>query len=135
MLLNDRTVSYKTILTALVLCLTSFGIFAQSRTSDNAVKVSYKQYDSQRKQFFVQSADGKLFETGFYRANKPDLTWIQYNEAGEKQVLAQFQNGLKQGIWYIWDEEGFLKYEIHYVNNNIYRALELDHTGGLVANR
>lgn len=129
------TVNAKTTILLFAFCLITLGINAQSFSKENNVRVTCKKFDSNHRQFFVHTDDGDLIETGFYHANNPNLTWIQYGKDGNKLMLAQFQNGVKQGTWYIWDESGYLKYEISYLNNKIQSARELDRTGALVARR
>lgn len=113
----------------------SFTLQAQESRADDALSLSVKKHGKKLEQFFLHTPAGELLETGFHRARKADLTWIQYNQQGEKRALAQYKKGVKQGTWLIWDAEGYLKYEIHYVNNKIARAVERDRTGALVASR
>ena len=90
---------------------------------ENGQEAVVKKYD----------AKGNLSETGYYSNGLKHRTWSSYN-SNEKQVaLASFNHGAKDGKWLIWDNQGYIRYEIHYKNNRINSAYELDRDGLLVA--
>lgn len=60
--------------------------------------------------------DGVLLEKGILKKGKRDGVWQSFNPNGNLAVEASFNNGLKDGVWVIYDG-GVVKYLLHYQNN------------------
>jgi len=56
-----------------------------------------------------------------------------YDGAGNKQAIGQYENGVKVGKWFFWDEEG-LK-EVDYRNNQIAQVVKWNNGEPVVLNK
>lgn len=63
-------------------------------------------------EIFFQS--GKKKELRSYDEGLKDGTWIKWNEDGIKIAEANYRIDLKHGEWKIWDDNGVLRYEMYY---------------------
>lgn len=45
--------------------------------------------------------NGKIKETGFFRSTKLQGKWIKYNNKGEITTIANYENGKKEGKWFV----------------------------------
>lgn len=62
--------------------------------------------------------NGEVSQTGTYTMDgKLQGQWVSYNEEGKKTVLANYENGKKEGKWIYWFD-GTIK-EVDYDNNKI----------------
>ena len=61
--------------------------------------------------------NGTIQQQGFYQAGKLHGEWISYDIQGEKLALAQYNEGVKTGKWFLWNN-GVLT-EVDYKNNAI----------------
>ncbi len=62
--------------------------------------------------------NGEVSQTGNYTLDgKLQGQWISYNKEGEKTVLANYENGKKEGKWIYWID-GTIK-EVDYDSNKI----------------
>ncbi len=66
--------------------------------------------------------NGQIQQQGFYKNGKLHGEWVSYNAQGEKLAMAQYQNGMKTGKWFIWNE-GVLT-EVDYNANEIASVTE-----------
>ena len=67
--------------------------------------------------------DGSIKEEGFYKDKKLHGEWNKFNHEGDKIVKAQYDNGVKTGIW-MFLENGILT-EVKYSDNkiaNVYKS-------------
>jgi antitoxin component YwqK of YwqJK toxin-antitoxin module len=56
----------------------------------------------------------KVLETGYYQNNKMVGTWTLFYPNGKKRVVAKFKNGIKQGLWLVYDDKGRILTEVFY---------------------
>jgi len=85
----------KNLMIAIVL-LFSVTAFSQEQ------KIDYKKIDNEIVQATYYFADNSTVverEGFFNKDGKLQGTWISYNEAGEKTVIANYDNGVKDGEW------------------------------------
>jgi len=96
----------KKILMTLMLFL-GFNLFSQ-----NAI---YTDYDGNKIiEYTLQDEYGKVLETGFYFNNKMHGTWTSFFPSGKKQAVVKFRNGIKNGKWFYYDEDGRVLMSITY---------------------
>ncbi len=62
--------------------------------------------------------NGKVSQEGFYKDGKVHGKWISYDQAGNKKAIGEYNNGIKTGKWFFW-------------NNNI--LSEVDYSDSRVA--
>src|SRR5690554_2833102 len=66
--------------------------------------------------------NGEISQKGFYNLDgKPHGKWTAYNVLGDLTSVAEYNEGQKTGIWYIYNED-FLK-EITYSDNKIVQVV------------
>lgn len=116
-----------------------FIISAYSQTSEyytysnNGEKANcYVYRNGEIKVDFFNEQD-RLYETGFFKGSLKHRSWLGYDTKGHIAALANYKDGEKDGKWLIWDKDGNIRYEIHYRNNKITSAYELDENGLTVA--
>ncbi len=61
-------------------------------------------------------ANGKVMETGNYKAGLKAGLWIRFNESGNKTAIANYLDGKKNGTWIVWDDKGVKRFEMTYQN-------------------
>src|SRR5690606_4294936 len=72
--------------------------------------------------------DGSIKQEGTYKNGKLHGQWISYGQDGEKNALAQYEEGNKTGKWFFWND-GLLT-EVDYKKSRItevhkYKSIEL----------
>jgi len=61
--------------------------------------------------------NGKVKEVlCFNESNRLDGTCVAYSPAGTQIGIASYRDGVKDGVWKIWRENGILAYEMYYEN-------------------
>ena len=110
----------KKIFSALIIALlaTSFA-FAQEKEptfekQDDLVKATY------------YHDNGMIKEVGYFKDEKLHDQWIRYDNTGKISVVANYDNGLKEGKWYIVGEE--TTKEITYKANKLIKVEEVQGT-------
>lgn len=61
--------------------------------------------------------NGNVKVQGFFKNKKLTGVWTAFDNDGKKTKIANYENGVKTGKWFIWDKDS-LK-EINYDNNVI----------------
>ena len=59
--------------------------------------------------------NGMIKEVGYFKNDKLHDQWISYDEFGKITVVANYNNGIKEGKWYIVGEDSVK--EVTYVEN------------------
>lgn len=49
--------------------------------------------------------NGMIKEVGFFKDDKLHDKWVSYNQEGKIKVVALYQNGIKEGKWYLVGED------------------------------
>ena len=110
----------KKIIAALILVLTATGVaFAQENEpyfekQDDLVKATY------------YHDNGMIREVGYFKDEKLHDQWIRYDKSGKISVVANYDNGIKEGKWYIVGEE--TTKEITYKKNKLIKVEEVQGT-------
>jgi len=67
--------------------------------------------------------NGMVKEVGFFKEDKLHDKWISYSEEGKIKVVAMYNNGLKDGKWYLVGEETVK--EVTYKSNKVVKVEEV----------
>ena len=70
--------------------------------------------------------NGVVKEIGYFKDDKLHDQWIRYDISGKISVVANYNNGLKEGKWYIVGEE--TTKEITYKKNKLIKVEEVEGT-------
>jgi antitoxin component YwqK of YwqJK toxin-antitoxin module len=79
--------------------------------------------------------NGQISQTGWLKHNRPHGAWASFDEKGHIIAQAQYERGVKIGIWRFWDTTGNLFCEILYSNGTLISAKQYDNVGSVVATR
>ena len=100
-------------------------------SAQNTVKTNYE--DGTLKSEFVNCSNdlvavtnyyksGEVKETGYFKDGVPEGKWITYSEDGSKTAELSYSNGKRHGEFRAWDEFANAYIEIHYANGEIITA-------------
>ena len=81
-----------------------------------------KQNDLVKATYYYEN--GTIKEVGFFKDDKLHKQWISYNKEGKIKVVAIYDNGVKNGKWYIVGEDHVK--EVTYKSNKIIKVEEVD---------
>ncbi|MGA9271006.1 MAG: nicotinic acid mononucleotide adenyltransferase [Lutimonas sp.] len=110
----------KNIIVALILVLTATSFaFAQ-----NNEPVFEKQDDLVKATYYHDN--GMIKEVGYFKDEKLHDQWIRYDNSGKISVVANYDNGIKEGKWYIVGEQ--TTKEITYRENKLIKVEEVEGT-------
>lgn len=88
----------KKIFATLIVCLVAVSFsYAQEKAP-----TFEKQDDLVKATYFHDN--GMIKEVGFFKDNKLHDKWVHYDLAGKITVVANYDNGVKEGTWYIVGE-------------------------------
>lgn len=62
-------------------------------------------------------ADGKVSQEGFYKDGKVHGQWIAYDEKGNKTAIGEYNNGVKTGKWFFWNDNNLS--EVDYSDSRV----------------
>ena len=65
-------------------------------------------------EYVLRNDDGIVLETGFYYNKQKVKTWTSYYPDGKKQYVARFKNGVRHGLWAMYDQSGKVVFEVIY---------------------
>ena len=68
--------------------------------------------------------NGMVKEVGYFKDDKLHDQWVRYDVSGKITVVANYQNGIKEGKWYIVGEDSTK--EITYHENKLIKVEEVD---------
>lgn len=68
--------------------------------------------------------NGMIKEVGYFKDDKLHDQWVRYDVAGKVTVVANYDNGIKEGKWYIVGED--TTKEITYKENKLVKVEEVD---------
>jgi antitoxin component YwqK of YwqJK toxin-antitoxin module len=114
----------KTFIYTLIL-LVGFTAFSQEQ------KVEYKKVDNNLVKATYYFADNNtvIEREGFFNADeKLHGTWISYDLQGNKKIIANYNNGIKEGIWTYFKEDkiNVVTYKNNKITNVEEKALVLN---------
>jgi len=73
----------------------------------------------------IYYGNGNIMQHGFLTPDKKlHAQWESYDEKGNKQCVANYDNGIKTGIWYYWNNNK--RTRVTYDNNDILTVEKLD---------
>lgn len=49
--------------------------------------------------------NGKVSQEGFYKNGKVHGEWISYSENGKRTAVANYNEGVKTGTWFFWNDK------------------------------
>lgn len=61
--------------------------------------------------------NGKVEQVGFFKDGKLEGKWISYDADGNKRAMAEYENGVKIGKWFYWNNA--LLMEVDYADNKV----------------
>jgi len=70
--------------------------------------------------------NGTVKEVGYFKDNKLHHQWIHYDTSGKITIVANYDNGLKEGKWYIVGDNSTK--EITYKKNKLVKVEEVQGT-------
>ena len=77
--------------------------------------------------------DGSIKQEGTYKNRKLHGEWISYGQDGEKNAIAQYEEGNKTGKWFFWNDD--ILNEVDYKMNKIVEVRKYKSTEALVHSR
>ena len=110
----------KKIVAALILILTATG-FAYAQE----IEPTFEKQDDLVKATYYHD-NGMIKEVGYFKDQKLHDQWIRYDNSGKVSVVANYDNGIKEGKWYIVGEESTK--EITYKANKLIKVEEVQGT-------
>ncbi len=88
----------KKIIATLLVCLVAISFsYAQDK------EPSFEKQDDLVKATYYHE-NGMIKEVGFFKDNKLHDKWVHYDLTGKITVVANYENGVKEGTWYIVGE-------------------------------
>ena len=99
-----------------VLLILVFG-FVTVQAQEKVKKNTYIQ-NGDRIEAVLYFDNGEVSQTGFYtKEGKLTGKWVSYNLEGEKTATANYDNGIKVGTWFFWNNDTLT--EVDYENSRI----------------
>lgn len=97
-------------------------IFMVNMSFSQAVEPTFEKQDDLVKATYYYDT-GSIKEVGFFKDNKLHSQWISYNKEGEIKTVAVYNEGKKDGKWYLVGEETVK--EVTYKSNKIVKVEEV----------
>ncbi|MFC5048060.1 toxin-antitoxin system YwqK family antitoxin [Aquimarina hainanensis] len=114
----------KRIITSITL-LCSVALFAQE------TKPTFEKQGDLIKGTFYHD-NGQVRQEGFYKNKKLHGKWVSYDATGKKISMGQYNNGIKTGKWFFWNEDKLS--EVNYTDNKIASATTWSDKNNVVVN-
>jgi antitoxin component YwqK of YwqJK toxin-antitoxin module len=90
----------------------------------------------QLKQKVVNYPDNKIQQIGYFNnQNKKDSCWTSYFEDGSVSSKAYYFNGIKNGIWFVYNKKGNKLFELHYFDGTLILGKNWNENGDLIEER
>ena len=90
----------------------------------------------QLKQKVVNYPDNKIQQIGYFNnQNKKDSCWTSYFEDGSVSSKAYYFNGIKNGIWFVYNKKGNKLFELHYFDGSLILGKNWNENGDLIEER
>lgn len=92
--------------------------------------------NAQKTEVTITDTNGKVIEKGYYNEqNQRDSIWCGYDDNGKVVLESEYKNGIKTGIWRMYNEKGRLIFKILYVDGKMRRGRQWDDKGHLIDSR
>jgi antitoxin component YwqK of YwqJK toxin-antitoxin module len=80
-----------------------------------------------------KDATGKVVEEGYYTNDGKRVSlWVRYNENGSVIATASFNDGVKNGVWETFSDNGLKLFELVYLNGKMVSGKRWDENGVLI---
>ncbi|WP_378179264.1 toxin-antitoxin system YwqK family antitoxin [Aquimarina sp. SS2-1] len=113
------------------LILTLAILFSGVMMAQNAKPTFEKQGDIIKGTYFYEN--GEIRQQGFYnKEGKLHGEWKSFDRTGKKIALGQYQNGIKTGKWFFWENEKLS--EVNYSKNTIASVTTWSNKSDVVVN-
>ncbi len=89
---------------------------------DGTLKSEYISCDNELVAVTNYYKSGSVKETGYFKDGVPEGKWVTYAEDGSKTAELSYTNGKRHGEFRVWDEFANAYVEIHYANGEIITA-------------
>jgi len=83
------------------------------------IKPKFEEQDGLTKATYFYD-NGSIKEVGFFKNEKLHNKWISYNKEGEITTIANYNNGKKDGKWYILSKDSIK--EVTYKSNKLIKV-------------
>lgn len=113
----------------LKLTIAAIAITLATAVNAQEVKPKFEQKDELIKGTFYYE-DGNIRQEGTYKNGKLHGEWISYKQNGEKNAIAQYEEGNKTGKWFFWSDD--ILTEVDYSANRIAEVKNYKNTNTLV---
>ncbi len=110
----------KKIIAAVILMLT-----VTSLAYSQEIEPTFEKQDDLVKATYYHD-NGSIREVGYFKDEKLHDQWIRYDKTGKISVVANYDNGMKNGKWYIVGED--TTKEITYKDNKLIKVEEIEGT-------
>jgi len=114
----------------IVMLLAGSTVFAQENNN-----ILVNQLDDNMYEVSILHDNGAILEKGVLLDGKCEGTWTRYTETGMIAAIANYSNGMKDGVWQIYSADGALSYEMVYEKNERLIAKTFDGGGETVSYR
>lgn len=96
---------------------------------------SYTGKDGDNYSFVKYYTNGKKSSSGQYKNGLPNGVWKTWNEEGKLVAVARYKNGEKTGKWLVMNAEDASFYQLSFTRNHLSSAVKKDATGHIIAKR
>lgn len=79
--------------------------------------------------------NGAIEETGFVLNGTKHGLWQRFDMEGGKESEMSFNEGIKEGMKYVWNDAGHLIFKVKYENNQVVEAIHYADNGSIIAAR
>lgn len=79
--------------------------------------------------------NGVIEETGFVLNGEKHGLWQRFTQNGGKQSEMSYNEGQREGMKYVWNEDGHLIFKVKYEANAVVEAIHYADNGSIIAAR
>lgn len=79
--------------------------------------------------------NGTIEETGFVLNGEKHGLWQRFTQNGGKQSEMSYNEGQREGMKYVWNEEGHLIFKVKYEADAVVEAIHYADNGSIIAAR
>lgn len=112
--------------------LSAFAIMLCTMAGAQEINPTFEKHGELIKGTFYYE-DGSIKQEGTYKNGKLHGQWVSYGQDGEKNALAQYEEGNKTGKWFFWNDD--LLTEVDYNKNIIAEVRKYKYAEAIVQNR
>lgn len=108
-----------------VLMFATVAVFAQNKQTVNYETGEVKSVYKQANELVMVThyyKDGTVKETGFFKNGVPEGEWVSYAQNGDKTAELNYQNGKRHGEFRVWDSFTGAYMEMGYADGELIKA-------------